>query len=328
MTMAEHFCTMFDSKFLSIGLALHESLRTQAPDCVLWVLCLDSATADALTTIAAPGLRPIALGDVETETLRAVRATRTNREYYWTLTPWMFDLVFDRAPDALRVTYVDADVYFFQPPARLLDRMGDDRDVLITHHAFAPQYDYTAISGPYCVQFIAVRRTPAARGAIAWWRDRCLEWCYARVERDRFGDQRYLEQWPAMLADRLLIVNSAEETGAPWNACLAEQRPGPWTPVFYHFHGFRCLTGGRALLKPPTPDYEIGPNAWRLYRTYVLAIKRVRRLLRRARIAIADVEAPQGYEDYDPWPIVFRRIARLVKRRLQPLERKPIISVR
>jgi hypothetical protein len=325
----EHFCTMFDANFLPMGLALYESLTRQHPNAVLWVLCLDHDTSRALDTLKLPRLRLIALEDIETDVLRAASANRTRREYYWTMTPWMFDAVFDRAPDARRVTYLDADLYFFRSPSILLDMMSDRHEVLITHHAFAPQYDYAATSGPFCVQFICVKRMDTARGVIAWWRDRCLEWCYARVEPDRFGDQRYLEQWPKMLGDRLLIVDRADWTGAPWNACLAEQRDGPdWTPVFYHFHGFRYLSGDRALLLPTMPEYEIGSKGWPLYRAYVRATRRASRMLRRAGVGISGVATPPGFEDYDPWPTVLRRFARLVRRRLQPITRRPIVSIR
>jgi hypothetical protein len=327
--VTEHFCTMFDAQFLPIGLALHESLMRHHPAAELWVLCLDDATAAALQSCARPGLRIIPLSEVENDALRAARAARSLREYYWTLTPWMFGAVFDRAPQAARVTYADADLYFFRSAGVLLDRMTPDRDILITHHAYAPEHDYAATSGPYCVQLVSVRRTAAALAAVAWWRDRCLEWCYARIEGDRFGDQRYLERWPAMLGDRLLVVNDSELTGAPWNASLAEQRPGDaWNPVFYHFHGFRYLSGERAQLLPTTPEYRIGPKTWRLYREYVDAIRRATRGLRAAGVAAPGLATPPGFEDYDPWLVVLRRFARLVKRRLQPMTRKPVVSVR
>ncbi len=320
---------MFDARFLPQGLALYESLTRHCAHALLWVVCLDQATQDALASLRLPALRTIALKEMETDQLRSVRSDRTDREYYWTLTPRLFEAVFDRVPDASRVTYVDADLYFFRSPMVILDGMTAAHEALITHHAYAPQYDFSATSGPFCVQFLCVKRTAEVRRVVAWWRDRCLEWCYATLDADRFGDQRYLERWPEMLGERLLIINRSDWTGAPWNACLAEDRAGPaWTPVFYHFHGFRHLSGDRALLLPTTPRYEIGPKTWRLYRTYVLAIRRVSRMLRRAGIDITGIETPQGLEDFDPWPTVLRRFARLVKRRLQPISRRPIVSIR
>ena len=324
----EHYCTMFDANFLPMGVALAESLWRHSPEAQLWVLCLDNDTEEALRTMNLPRLRTIALRDLETNALRTVREGRTLREYYWTLTPWTFNAVFERSATAARVTYLDADLYFFQPPAVLLDQMTAGHEVLVTHHAYAPEYDTASVNGAFCVQFVSVRRTPQALAVVNWWRDRCLEWCYARAENGQFGDQRYLESWPAMLGEQLLVINSAEWTGAPWNASLAERRGGSWTPVFYHFHGFRYLSGDRVLQYPLHPAYEIGASTHPLYREYVGAITRASRALRRAGFAIAGGTTPEGFEDYDRWIDVLRRAGRLMKRRLQPAARRPIVSVR
>ena len=323
----ERFCTMFDANFLPMGLALADSLARHSPDAELWVLCLDDDTESALRRINRPHVHTIRLSDVETAALRAVRPERSLREYYWTLTPWMFDAVFARSP-AERVTYLDADVYFFRSPAVLLDQMTAAHEVLVTHHAYAPEYDTSQVNGAFCVQFVSVRRTPAALAAVAWWRERCLEWCYARAENGQFGDQRYLESWPDMLGDRLLVIDCAESTGAPWNACLAERRDAPWTPVFYHFHGFRYLSDDRVLQYPLHPGYAIGPRAHPLYREYVASVRAGSRAVRKAGFTIAGGATPDGFEDYDPWADVLRRAGRLLKRRLQPAAQRPIVSVR
>jgi hypothetical protein len=324
----EHYCTMFDANFLPMGVALGESLWRHNPDAQLWVVCLDADTERALRRLHHPGLHTIALAELETAALKAARAERTPREYFWTLTPWMFEAVFDRCATAQRVTYLDADLYFFRPAAVLLDRMTANQQVLITHHAYAPEYDMAAVNGAFCVQFVTVRRTTEALEVVRWWRDRCLEWCYARAENGQFGDQRYLERWPAMLGEQLLVVNDAELTGAPWNASLAERREGNWLPVFYHFHGFRYLSDDRVLQYPLHPAYEIGPRTHPLYQQYVSAVRSASRALRRAGFAVAGATPPEGFEDYDPWTTVLRRAGRLLKRRLQPAARRPIVSVR
>ncbi len=324
----EHYCTMFDAAFLPMGLALYESLCRVAIDAELWVLALDEATLRVLQALRLPRLRTIPLNNVETADLRAVKKQRSASEYYWTLTPFVFDAVFDRAPAASRVTYLDADLYFFRSPAIILGEMDPARHVLITDHAFAPKYaHYAERSGRFCVQFVTVARTSEARSVLAWWRARCLEWCYDRWEDGRFGDQRYLESWPTMLGEGLSIVHRPDWTGAPWNACLAEERAERrWVPVFYHFHGFRCLTGDRAFLFPQ--NYEIGPKAGLLYREYIAAVRRSNRLARGAGLKVPGAPTPAGFEDFDPWPTVARRFLRLVRRRLQPPVAKPIVSIR
>jgi hypothetical protein len=99
--------------------------------------------------------------------------------------------------------------------------------------------------------------------------------------------------------------------------------------VFFHFHGFRRLSDDRVLLFPINPwTYKLGPKAHRLYEAYITAIRRGNRTLRRAGFSVRGMDTPPGLEDFDPWPTVLRRFGRLVKRRLQPASRRPIVSIR
>lgn len=324
----EHYCTLFDTSFLPMGLALAESLERQDPNSVLWVLCLDEVTEQLIHSLRQPHIRTIALHEIETEALIKVRAERTRREYYWTLTPWVFDAVFDREPTASRVTYLDADLYFFGPPQKILEQMTPAHHIIVTHHAYAPEYQaYAKTSGEFCVQFITVARTSEARAVIGWWRDRCLEWCHAIADETRFGDQRYLESWPKMLGDGLLIINRADWTGAPWNACLADRREDVhWMPVFYHFHGVRVLTDDRVILFPRS--YAIGRQAWPIYREYVAALRRSNGLVRRAGVRIVGTPTPAGLEAFDRPSTPLRRFRRLVRDWLFPSAVKLIVSIR
>ena len=139
---------------------------------------------------------------------------------------------FDRDPSAARATYIDADVFFLDDPRILLEELDESgKHVLITEHAYSPEYDRSHDSGRFCVQFLTFDRSPAAGEVIAWWQERCLEWCFARYENGKFGDQFYLDQWPALFGDRVHIVRQVEKTLAPWNvrefsAARGGQEPG------------------------------------------------------------------------------------------------------
>lgn len=278
--MPEHFCTLFDHHFLPQSLALYESLQRHAPGSCLWVLCLDQQVQLQLAQLALPNLATISLLDVETahpELLQA-RSNRNWREYCWTLSPFIHQAVLDRQPQALRVTYLDADLYFFASPSILLAELDQaGKHVLITEHAYDPRHDLTVTNGRFCVQFVTFDRSQAARQVMLWWRERCLEWCYERCETDRFGDQKYLDQWPRLFGSAVHIVTQVQHTLAPWNIeYFHRQARGKIEPVFYHFHGLRMINPGKIHL---VDDYRIPSSGRRLYQQYLQALARARDLM-------------------------------------------------
>ncbi|MBN9410991.1 MAG: hypothetical protein J0H69_17745 [Burkholderiales bacterium] len=242
----EHFVTLFDSHFLPQGLALHASLQRHHADSMMWVLCMDDAVQARLESLQLPGLRCIALAEAEVAEprLNIVRPKRSRAEYCWTLTPLTPKLVFDRCEDANRVTYVDADVYFLDDPALLLEGFSrSGKAVQITDHAYDPEHDYSAVSGKYCVQFVTFVRD-ISEPVRSWWAEQCIEWCHAHPEPGRFGDQKYLDEWPRRFSDLVHELEPSDRLLAPWNA----NRFPYGRAVAWHFHGLRLLGNGRVLL--------------------------------------------------------------------------------
>lgn len=240
----EHYVTVFDGLFLPQGLALQRSMERHLGEYTLWIVCVDSVASDVLGRLNLPNVRPIRLEEIETPELRLVKQARTRAEYCWTLTPQAPRFVFDRDPSVQRVTYIDADLWFMRPAAQLfaeLERSG--KCVLITDHAYAPDHDQTATSGRFCVQFITWCRQ-GCEDVLRWWGDKCIEWCYARLEDGRFGDQKYLDDWPERFADKVHVSSRLESIVAPWNAT----RFPYGSAIAYHFHGLRLLESGRVML--------------------------------------------------------------------------------
>jgi hypothetical protein len=271
---AEHFVTLFDSNFLPMGMALHDSLMAHGQPFHLWVVCMDELVEDQLERISLPNVTLIPLRAVETRELLDIKMGRTRGEYCWTITPFTFQAVFDRDDSVERVTYLDADLFFFASPQILLRELDESgKHVLITEHAYAPEYNkWLALSGRFCVQFLTFRRTMKAQKVMQWWQERCLEWCFARVEDGKFGDQKYLDSWPDLFADEIHIVRQTEKTLAPWNVSFTERRfGGRLDPVFYHFHGLRVVGPRKVRL---CDNYRIGKGGLFLYRRYLEALDR------------------------------------------------------
>jgi len=284
----EHFVTLFDNNFLPVGLCLHASLLEHGQPFHLWILCMNEQVEQNLRRLALAHVSLILLHEVEDARLLAVKPMRSRGEYCWTLTPFTPQFVFDRDPQVQRVTYLDADLFFFAAPKLLLDEFEHSRKhVLITEHAYAPRYERFGRAkrgGRFCVQFMTFRRSSEAGKVMRWWQDRCLEWCYARVEDGKFGDQKYLDQWPELFGAEVHILAQKEKTLAPWNVAYYEiLGHGHIAPVFYHFHGLRILSSSELLLYS---GYRVGNAANGLYEAFVNTLNKVTAELKQADIAI------------------------------------------
>ena len=233
----EHYVTLFDSFFLPQGLALQRSMERHAGDYTLWILCMDDKVHDVLFKLDLSNVRLLKLSQLETAELLAIKSARTKGEYCWTLTPFAPRFVFDAAPDVLRVTYLDADMWFRQHPAQIFrefERSG--KQVLITDHAYSPEHDQSEFFGQYCVQFMIFNRH---EGEVVrkWWESKCIEWCYARSEDGKFGDQKYLDDWPVRFDKFVHVLENKELLLAPWNAT----RFPYGNAICWHFHSLRIV---------------------------------------------------------------------------------------
>ena len=270
----EHFVTLFDGFFLPQGLALHASLQRHAGSYTLWILCVDEQAYSVLTRLRLPNVRLFCAKDLETPELLAVKPTRTRGEYCWTLTPFAPRFVFEADDDVQRVTYLDADLWFRRNPAPIFRELeASGKKVLITEHAYAPEHDRAAESGRFCVQFLTVTRDG---GEIVrkWWEERCIEWCYARAEDGKYGDQKYLDDWPERFGERVHVLADKELALAPWNAT----RFPYGNSVFYHFHGLRIISArhvGLGLGRYVVP----APVMQNIYRPYLRELRTARRTL-------------------------------------------------
>lgn len=248
-----HYCTYFDRGFLAQGLALAGSLAAHDSSAVLWVLALDDFTADVMGALGGRMVRLRRLAELEAadSELLAVKARRTPVEYYFTLSPCWPRWLLATQPEISRLTYLDADLYFFAAPARIFDAMDKTgASVLVTAHRFPYWLRRYERHGRFNVGILSFRADAAGRGCLDEWRSECLAWCYDRLEGDRYGDQKYLDAWPQRLGPALLVLPDAGVNLAPWNwAAAAIETDGPNVRVdgrplvVFHFARFRPARG-------------------------------------------------------------------------------------
>jgi hypothetical protein len=233
----ENYVTLFDNLFLPQGLALHASMQRHIKAYVLWILCVDDETHQILLKLKLPNVKLLQLSKLETAILLHAKAIRTKGEYCWTLTPFAPKFVFEADPNVSRVTYIDADLWFRKDPSPIFQEFdATGKSVLITDHGYAPEHDQSATSGQFCVQYMIFTKS-SSEEVRQWWENRCIEWCYARFEDEKFGDQKYLDIWPNLFGKKVHVLQCKEWTLAPWNAT----RFPYGNAIFFHFHGLRII---------------------------------------------------------------------------------------
>lgn len=283
-----HFCTYFDANYLSRALALHASLMEHGAEFRLYALCMDEDSFIQLRGLQMPRITIIQLGEVERfdPELAATKTSRSRIEYFYTAGPAFVRYLMARYPEIDLLTYLDADLYFFAHPSPIFAEIAE-ASVAIIEHRFPPRLKKMVKFGRYNVGWVSFRRDDEGLKSLAWWRERCIEWCYDRLEGGRFADQKYLDDFPA----RFARVHQIEHPGAnlaPWNLAahiisvrgdrvFVDNHP----LIFFHFHGLRRLA-------PWLYDSNVG---W--YKTVLSAVSR-NRIFRPYIRELKKFSVPQG----------------------------------
>ncbi len=283
MSAGREFCTLFDSGYLFKALALYDSLERHCEKFHLTALCFDEEAERMVELLSLPHLSVLPLADLERQDpgLLIAKADRNLFEYCCTTTPALPLHLLQTTPGLAEITYLDADLFFFSDPEPLFEEMGD-ASVLITPHRFPPYLRHYEMNGVYNVQFMTFRRTEDGLAALRWWHERCLEWCYLRLEDGKFADQKYLDDWP----ERFEGVHVLRHKGgglAPWNIdCFDLREEGGRVTVageplvFFHFHRVRIRDDGGYDWR--SPGYLGASRAYELvYRSYLAALDEAKR---------------------------------------------------
>jgi hypothetical protein len=244
-----YFCTYFDRHYLPRALALYRSLSAHCENFHLFALCMDDESHQALETLGLPGITTVRLQELEQSNAELLRtkAERSKVEYYYTCGPCFLLYVLQRHPEVGFITYLDADLFFFSTPQPIFDEMAD-HSVGIIEHRFTKRQSKLKRFGNYNVGWISFRRDECGLECLRWWAERCIEWCYDRVEENRFADQKYLDEFPARFESVRVIQHKGANVG-PWNVTNypitqhgEEIRVDGEPLIFFHFHGFKALS--------------------------------------------------------------------------------------
>lgn len=243
--MSRYYCTYFDKNYLIKGLSLIESLnKHEKRDFQIFVICLDEITRVIINKLNLPNTSTIPLHDIEQRNMPLLEAKKNRSlvEYYWTLTPIIIQSILGKYPFIDILTYLDADLFFCSTPDPIMDELGTN-SVLIHEHRFSPEQAFLQKYGKYNVGLLCFRHDTNGLEVLKWWSERCIEWCYARLENGKYGDQLYLDTWPETF-DGVAVLKNIGAGMAPWNHIqytISQDETGnifvnDVPLVFYHFH--------------------------------------------------------------------------------------------
>jgi hypothetical protein len=275
--VTEHFCTYFDHRYLSRALVLYDSLARNFGDFTLWALCLDEAAEAGVASLGLDSMTALSLTELEQADpeVSAVKPTRSTVEYYFTWSPALPRAIFAREASVERLTYLDADLYFLSSPAAVFDEIGD-APVAIVPHRFPDDQAVLLDWGRFNVGWVTFTRSATGLAVLDWWRERCIEWCYDRVEDDRYADQKYLDWWPELFPETHIVTHPGANL-APWNVrrhrltkSQGHLQADGADVVFFHVQGLRHL--GRGIYRLGLDSYGVAASRLlrrTVYRPYV-----------------------------------------------------------
>lgn len=261
--MKYNYCTLFDSYYLTRGIALYNSLELHCANFHLYFFAFDDKSVSILKKLNLKHSTIISLKEFENEDLLRVKPTRTIAEYCWTCTAstiWYSITTFNLD----HCTYLDADMLFFSTPDPIYKEIGNN-SVGITPHNFSKGLKSSEIYGKYCVQFTYFKNDLDGMKALKWWKDSCIEWCFAKMEDGKYGDQKYLDYFQ----EKFKNVHDISHIGAgvaPWNISKytiesignnlmieLKGKPGnPFPLIFYHFQGLKFEEQENKILSEPS----------------------------------------------------------------------------
>jgi hypothetical protein len=255
--MNDIYCTYFDHNYLSRATLTIASLRRFDAITPIYVLALSELCESILRELALPNVEIIPLAELEGAypELVALKQTRKTVEYYFTLSPFLPHYLFSKTA-ADRITYIDADLYFFASPRPVLDSLGQ-ASVAITPHRFSFDFRNHVLYGLFNVAWITYWRCAEGLDCLNTYKAECTAWCFDRLEDGRFGDQKYLDAWPGRYPN-LKIIGHKGFNVANWNVSgymirirnntlMIDDDP----LVFYHFASTQLMPDGTVQVLTP-----------------------------------------------------------------------------
>lgn len=242
-----YFCNVVSKSRLYQYIALYNSIMKTCETFKSYVLCMDDDTERILEKAELEHAVLVKLEEIEDNNLKSLRGTRSISEYCWTLKAVLMTYVLEHFDNIDWLTYLDADMCFFDDPQNIL-KGSEDCSVLLSEHDSNEQIKFIEESvGRFNAGLVSFKNNISGREALNWWKKECLNWCYNTTVTGQFGDQKYLEDI-YILFKHSCPISVPGVNIAPWNEekykmglkdnqIYIDNNP----LILYHYCGFRLI---------------------------------------------------------------------------------------
>lgn len=272
----EQYCILLSKYRVYQGLALYYSLKKTMTKFKLYILCVDKEAFEFIKTMIEEDATAISLESLEDDYLYSLKQNRLLEEYCWTLKPVFIEYLLNSFSDIKRITYLDADLFFYSEPNKIFEDTNE-YSVLLSSHDFSRQYkSLERYCGVYNSGLISFGNNAEGRACINWWKNRCYDLCSKQFSNNQFGDQKYLEHMPIEF-ENVMFIKAHGVNIAPWNhskyvfsnkedLVLVNNEK----LICYHFSGFKLMNDLEFTLNFGN---EKKPNSV-LYKPYIQMINK------------------------------------------------------
>ena len=143
-------------------------------------------------------------------------------EFCTAIKPFCFEHVF--ADGYEKAYYFDPDIYVFssiQPISKTLDShsMALTPQIAGIHTHYTGEHPEWAmnVNGIFNLGFCAIRNDEWGNHVIQWWKERLRDQAFADRSVGQFTDQKWMDWIPALLGEKLCVLQSLGMNMAPWN---------------------------------------------------------------------------------------------------------------
>lgn len=212
-----YYCTNFDINYIAHAKSLYNSLQLNNDSFTLFMFCMCDESYNHLEKLKLKNAVLVHFRDLENfiPELLIAKSNRTRVEYFYTCSSAICYYSLKNFINADIVTYLDADLYFFSSPEPIFKELGN-KSIGIMKHNFNWFSKRNLKYGKYNVGWINFKNDEIGLLCSKQWMENCIEWCYQRVENERYADQKYLDEWPSKYKNLYIFKHKGANLG-PWN---------------------------------------------------------------------------------------------------------------